>query len=111
MTSATPTSMRPLLIELLTEELPPKALQQLGIAFAEGVRKTLDQRGLLAPNCTCVDYATPRRLAVTLSAVLGQAPEQAYTEKLMPAKIGLTESGDISPALAKKLAAKGLKYV
>lgn len=111
MTSATLTSMRPLLIELLTEELPPKALDQLGSAFAEGVRKTLDQRGLLAPNCTCVDYATPRRLAVTLSAVLGQAPEQAYTEKLMPAKIGLTESGDISPALAKKLAAKGLAHL
>jgi glycyl-tRNA synthetase beta chain len=103
--------MRPLLIELLTEELPPKALEQLGIAFAEGIHKTLDQRGLLASDCACVDYATPRRLAVTLSAVLGQAAEQAYTEKLMPAKIGLTESGDISPALAKKLAAKGLGHL
>ena len=35
------TNIRPLLVELLTEELPPKALQKLGQAFAEGVRATL----------------------------------------------------------------------
>ncbi|MDS1142554.1 glycine--tRNA ligase subunit beta [Pusillimonas sp. SM2304] len=104
-------STRPLLIELLTEELPPKALQKLGQAFAEGLRKTLDQHHLLASDCTSTDFATPRRLAVRLSAVLDQAPEQRYTEKLMPAKIGLTETGDMTPALAKKLASKGLQHV
>src|SRR3546814_12688900 len=46
-----------------------------------------------------------------MSAVLAQAPEQTYTEKLMPAKIGLSESGEISPALAKKLAGKGLGHL
>ncbi|MBB5213834.1 glycine--tRNA ligase subunit beta [Parapusillimonas granuli] len=107
MNSATVTT-KPLLIELFTEELPPKALQKLGKAFAEGVRKVLAQHHLLAPDCTVADFATPRRLAAHLSAVLEQAPEQSYTEKLMPAKIGLTETGEISPALAKKLAAKGL---
>jgi glycyl-tRNA synthetase beta chain len=101
----------PLLLELFTEELPPKALNRLGQAFAEGVRKVLDQHHLLAEGCTVTDFATPRRLAVRLSAVLERAPDQPYTEKLMPAKIGLTESGEITPALAKKLAAKGLQHL
>ncbi len=101
--------IQPLLIELLTEELPPKALQKLGQAFAEGISKTLAQHHLLGPDCRHTDYSTPRRLAVKLSAVLDQAPDQPYTEKLMPAKIGLAEDGSISPALAKKLAAKGLQ--
>ncbi|OZI40979.1 glycine--tRNA ligase subunit beta [Bordetella genomosp. 1] len=105
------TDIRPLLVELLTEELPPKALQRLGQAYAEGVRATLARLGLLADGCAVTAYATPRRLAVHLSAVLAQAPDQAYTEKLMPAKVGLTEDGQATPALAKKLAAKGLGHL
>ncbi len=103
------TNIRPLLVELLTEELPPKALQKLGQAFAEGVRATLDRHGLLAGGCVATAYSTPRRLAVHLSAVLAQAPDQPYAEKLMPVKIGLTEDGRATPALQKKLAAKGLE--
>ncbi|SSW63466.1 Glycine--tRNA ligase beta subunit [Achromobacter veterisilvae] len=105
------TNIRPLLVELLTEELPPKALQKLGQAFAEGVRATLDRHGLLAGGCAATAYSTPRRLAVHLSAVLAQAPDQPYAEKLMPVKIGLTEDGKATPALQKKLAAKGLENI
>lgn len=105
------TNIRPLLVELLTEELPPKALQKLGQAFAEGVRATLERHGLLAEGCAATAYSTPRRLAVHLSAVLAQAPDQPYAEKLMPAKIGLTEDGKATPALQKKLAAKGLENI
>ena len=105
------TDIRPLLVELLTEELPPKALQKLGQAYAEGVRATLARLGLLADGCVVTPYATPRRLAVHLSAVLAQAPDQAYTEKLMPAKVGLTDDGQPTPALTKKLAAKGLEHL
>lgn len=105
------TNIRPLLVELLTEELPPKALQKLGQAYAEGVRATLARHGLLADGCTVTAYSTPRRLAVHLSAVLAQAPDQPYAEKLMPVKIGLTEDGRATPALQKKLAAKGLENI
>src|SRR5690606_38195945 len=73
--------------------------------------KILDQQHLLADGCTVTDFSTPRRLAVRLSAVLGQAPEQRYTEKLMPAKIGLTETNEITPALAKKLSSKNLAHL
>ena len=112
MTSAAPASQtQPLLIELLTEELPPKALHKLGLAFADGIRTTLQKNRLLSTDCIAIDFATPRRLAVRLSAVLAQAPEQAYTEKLMPAKVGLTENGEATPALAKKLASKGLAHL
>ncbi len=100
---------RPLLVELLTEELPPKALQRLGQSFAETLRTTLEQHHLLADGCTVRPLATPRRLAAVFDAVLGQAPEQHYTEKLMPVKIGLTADREMTPALVKKLQAKGLE--
>lgn len=102
---------RPLLVELFTEELPPKALQRLGQAFADGLRKSLEQQNLLAPGCTVRPLATPRRLAALFDAVLAQAPEQAYTEKLMPAKVGLDADGQMTPALRKKLQAKGLDHL
>lgn len=102
---------RPLLIELLTEELPPKALNRLGQAFAQQLRDTLSSLNLLEDACTYQDYATPRRLAVLLSAVRDQAPEQSYSEKLMPAKVGLTDDGQATPALQKKLASKGWEHL
>ncbi len=102
---------RPLLVELFTEELPPKALQRLGQAFADTLRKSLEQQHLLAAGCTVRPLATPRRLAAVFDAVLGQAPEQHYTEKLMPAKIGLTAEREMTPALQKKLQAKGLAHL
>lgn len=100
---------RPLLIELFTEELPPKALQRLGQSFADALRSSLDQQHLLADGCTVRPLATPRRLAAVFDAVLRQAPEQHYTEKLMPVRIGLTEDRQKTPALQKKLQAKGLE--
>lgn len=104
-------AIRPLLLELLTEELPPKALRRLGEAFAEAIRLSLDANGLLAPDCRMQPYATPRRLAVHLSAVRAQAPDQHYAEKLMPVKVGLDGEGRPTPALLKKLAAKGLDTI
>ena len=38
----------PLLVELLVEELPPKALSKLGQAFAHGIFSQLQSQGLLA---------------------------------------------------------------
>jgi glycyl-tRNA synthetase beta chain len=102
---------KPLLVEILTEELPPKALQKLGDAFADGIRSTLDKHQLLGGGCVSTHYATPRRLAVHLDNVLAQAPDQAFTEKLMPVKIGVAADGGASPALTKKLAAKGLSHL
>ena len=98
---------QPLLIELFTEELPPKALPKLGQAFAQGVCDALQAQGLLATANTVTAFASPRRLAVRLSQVLALAPEQPFAEKLMPVKVGLDAQGQATPALQKKLAAKG----
>jgi len=102
---------RPLLIELLCEELPPKALHALGVAFAQAVHDGLARHGLLAPDCALQDFATPRRLALRLSRVLAQAAPRSFTEKLMPVAVGLTADGTFTPALVKKLAAKGLSHL
>ena len=50
---------RDLLIEIGTEELPPKALLRLSQAFTDGVRKGLEQAGLAFGNVH--SYAAPRR--------------------------------------------------
>src|SRR5690606_1614341 len=102
---------RPLLVELLTEELPPKALQRLGQAFADGLRTSLQQQNLLTEACTLRPLTTPRRMAAKFDAVLKQATDQQYTEKLMPAKVGLTPEGEMTPALQKKLQSKGLGHL
>jgi len=104
-------TIEPLLVELFTEELPPKALSQLGAAFADGVRAVLATLYLLAEDCHIDSFATPRRLAVRLSRVRAQAPEQTYADRLMPVSIGLTADGSATPALSKKLAAKGLAHL
>ena len=63
------TSTAPLLIELLTEELPPRALQRLGETFAQQIAQSLEARGLLDDPTKLSHFATPRRLAVLLPAV------------------------------------------
>lgn len=104
-------STQALIIELVTEELPPKALQALGQAFADGIRKTLNDHHLLAEGCDHTVYASPRRLAVYFSAALQQAADQPYAEKLMPVKIGLDGQGAATPALLKKLQTKNLGHL
>jgi glycyl-tRNA synthetase beta chain len=102
---------RPLLVELFTEELPPKALPKLGQAFADGLCAALAQHGLVGKENTIVAFASPRHLAVRLTQVHDEAPEQAFSEKLMPVKVGLDASGAATPALLKKLAAKGWEHM
>lgn len=98
---------KPLLIELFTEELPPKALQKLGDAFAVGIEASLRTDGLLADGATVTSFATPRRLGARVDAVLTEAPAKAIKEKLMPLTVAKDATGGASMALKKKLAASG----
>lgn len=59
---------RDLLIEIGTEELPPKALLRLSQAFTEGVRKGLEQAGLRFGELH--SYAAPRRLAIWVEQLI-----------------------------------------
>ncbi len=98
----------PLLVELLTEELPPKALARFGEVFSAGVFAGLVQKKLVADNVTYQWFATPRRLAVLVPEVLSVAPNQEVEEKLMPVSVALSADGNPSPALLKKLESKGI---
>jgi len=96
-----------LTVELLTEELPPKALKRLSEAFAEGIVDGLRDRGLLQAASTKTPYATPRRLAVKVTHVLPVAADQPFTQKLMPASVALDAGGRPTAALRKRLQALG----
>lgn len=97
-----------LLVELLCEELPPKALKRLGDAFAEGISKGLAKRDMLEAASAFRAFATPRRLAVEVCAVRAASDPRAIEVKLMPVAIGLDAAGRPTAALAKKLEAAGL---
>ncbi|MDO4907106.1 glycine--tRNA ligase subunit beta [Neisseria sp.] len=58
-----------LLIELLTEELPPKALNNLGSHFAAAVAEGLEKNELIEGAAQYTAYASPRRLAVQVKNV------------------------------------------
>ena len=96
-----------LLVELLVEELPPKALRNLGQAFAAALADSLKAQGLAAADAAVTDYASPRRLGVHIAAVAAQAADKAISQKLMPVAVGLDASGNATPALLKKLQSLG----
>lgn len=67
-------SKRDFLVEIGTEELPPKSLFTLAEAFASGVTKGLDDASIKHGDVKW--YATPRRLAVFVAGVADQQPDQ-----------------------------------
>ena len=72
---AAPSRMDTLLVELLTEELPPRSLDALGRAFRDHLVNDLESAGLRASGSTARHFATPRRLAVAVTHVLAAAPD------------------------------------
>lgn len=100
-------SHAPLLVELFTEELPPKSLKRLGDSFAQAIYQGLDKAKLIAADSKSYSFATPRRLAVLIDHVLDQAPDHPVREKLLPSSIAFDEKGNPSQALLKKLASLG----
>ena len=97
-----------LLVELFVEELPPKALNKLGEAFASMLFESLKAQGLTLENAAATAYATPRRLAAHISYVMDKAVDKQISQKLMPASVGLDANGKATPALLKKLQSLGL---
>jgi glycyl-tRNA synthetase beta chain len=88
-----------LLVELLTEELPPKSLQTLGNRFAEGIFKRLQELGFVASGGAMTAYSSPRRLAVSIDGVLGEQPEREVERKGPAVASGLGADGKPSKAL------------
>jgi glycyl-tRNA synthetase beta chain len=65
-----------LLVEILTEELPPKSLSALSTAFAEALLKRLGDDGFADKQTSIRVFATPRRLAVVIPHVLEKAADK-----------------------------------
>ena len=97
-----------LLVELFVEELPPKALNKLGEAFASVLFENLKAQGLTLENAVVNAFASPRRLAAHVMYVKDKADDKQVSQKLMPASVGLDANGKATPALLKKLQSLGL---
>ena len=98
---------RNLLVELVCEELPPKALKKLGESFASTLVASLQGAGLVGADAVVQGFASPRRLGVHIQGVAAKAADRALLQKLMPAAVAFDKDGNPSPALLKKLASLG----
>ena len=94
-----------LLVELLTEELPPKVLGKLGDAFATAITNGLSARAFLEEGASFTAYASPRRLAVSIHGVRDTSPDKLMREKVLPVAVALDKAGQPTAPLTKKLAA------
>lgn len=102
--------LKPLLIELGTEELPVKALPGLAQAFFDGVIDALRKRGIDFDLTDAKPLYTPRRLAVLLPAVSVEQPEQS-SEVLGPyLNIALDAEGQPTKALQGFAAKAGVDW-
>ena len=102
--------MKPLLIELGTEELPVKALPGLAQALFDGVIDALHKRGIAFNREGAKPLYTPRRLAVLLPGVAVEQPEQR-SEVLGPyLNIALDAEGKPTKALEGFAAKAGIDW-
>lgn len=97
-----------LLVELLTEELPPKALTKLAESFAGTIETSLRQDDFLTAESKKTVYATPRRLAVTITQVRDVSPDKPIRQKVLPVTVAFDADGNPTAPLKKKLAAMNI---
>ena len=88
-----------LLVEIITEELPPKLLQSLSNSFSEGVFNGLDKNFLLTSESKLTAYVTPRRLAVSITSVLDIQAERQVERRGPAVTAAYDVSGKATPAL------------
>ena len=100
-----------LLVELFTEELPPKALAKLGEAFAAGVEAGLKSRDFLDQHAVTTSYASPRRLAVSITEVRATSPDKQMRDKVLPVSVAIDAAGNATAPLIKKLTAMGFPHL
>ncbi len=82
---------RDLLIEIGTEELPPKALKRLMQAFEEGVSEGLKKAELSFASIH--PFATPRRLALLIKGLAEQTPDKAIEKRGPAVQAAFDEEG------------------
>lgn len=89
-------SAQDFLVELGTEELPPKALKSLGEAFLAGIEKGLKTAGLSYGKARM--YAAPRRLAVLIDGLDAQQPDRTVNLDGPPVQAAFDKDGNPTQA-------------
>jgi len=95
-----------LLIEIVTEELPPLSQKDLGEAFAKNIAQSILELKLIE-SLEYETFSSPRRIGVLVKQVLLSGDNEKRKIKLMPAKVGFREENKPSDALIKKLDSMG----
>src|SRR5690554_5324669 len=91
------TEARDFLLELGTEELPPKALSVLSEALLKGVENGLTEAGL--NFATTKAYASPRRLAVVITALQTRQADRQVEKRGPAVAAGFDDDGNPTKAL------------
>ncbi len=108
--AGTGAEMKPLLVEIGTEELPVGALPGLAQALFDGVVDGLAKRGIAFERGEAKPLQTPRRLAVLLPGVAVEQPEQ-HSEVPGPyVNIALDAAGQPTKALQGFAAKAGVEW-
>jgi glycyl-tRNA synthetase beta chain len=94
---------RDFLVEIGTEELPPKSLLTLAAAFADGIARGLTEAGL--SHGAVERFATPRRLAVRVRKLAERQPDRALERRGPPVKAAFDAQG--APTQAALAFARG----
>jgi glycyl-tRNA synthetase beta chain len=84
------------LIEIGTEELPPKALRPLMEAFGNGLEAAIDDARL--EHGDVFAYASPRRLAVVVRKLAMQQEDRPVEQKGPPVRVAFDDDGNPTPA-------------
>ncbi len=85
-----------LLIELGTEELPPKSLKTLAVAFYESIKTQLESNDLGYSDIKW--YATPRRLAIQVYDLVDKQQDKVVEKRGPAVNVAFNEQGSPSKA-------------
>jgi glycyl-tRNA synthetase beta chain len=85
-----------LLVEIGTEELPPKALKSLSTAFAQSITLAVEKSGLTYDEA--LPYATPRRLGLLLNNLISKQPDKEIERRGPALSAAFDAEGNVTPA-------------
>lgn len=98
---------RDLLVEIGTEELPPKALKKLSAAFTQAVVDGLNKAGL--QHAAVQSYASPRRLATLVMSLTVTQADKEVLRRGPALTAAFKADGTVSPAAMGFAKSNGVK--
>jgi len=96
-----------LLIELGTEELPPKTLKTLATAFFDNIKSQLDGNDLTYSDIKW--FATPRRLAVQVTELVEKQQDKTVEKRGPAVNVAFDDEGNASKAAQGWARSNGIK--